>query len=153
MLLDPLTFSLLAHADFLSFPFSVLIISAVAPPSKHLTTPMGLAKVTSRVRTNNRLKVEQRTGEGCLPGAGQMKWEKGSVVSETERGTSDGSVASTEGSDAGLAQGGSSSICSISYDHKIPSLPLAGLAALPFGADGAALPPPPPPPGVRRSTS
>jgi len=72
-------------------------------------------------------KLEQ----GGSPGEGQLKWEEGSVVSETE-GRSDGSVASREGSDAGLSRGGSGGVSSTSsHDYKISirSLPLAGLAA------------------------
>ena len=89
--------------------------------------------MTRRVRTKTCIKVQQ------------LKCEEGSVVSEME-GRSNGRVASGEGSDAGLGQGGSGSVCSISYDRKTPIFPLAGLAALPFGADGAALPLPLPPP-------
>ena len=94
---------------------------------------MGLKRVTGRVRTKNRIKmIAQGTGEGGSPRTKQLQWEEGSVVSETERGWSDGSVATREGSDAGLGHGGSGSV--------LPSFPVPGVAALPFGADGAALP-------------
>ena len=120
---------------------------------------MGQTRVTSRVRTSRPNVVGRGKEEGGWPPEeGQFKWEEGSVVSDTEGriGGQDGFLTggidgSGEGSEAVVGRR-SSSVSNIAQDNKIPNLPVAGLAAFPFGADGAALPPAPSP-DTRRSTS